>query len=213
MHPFGLPTPGPRRRFSRRDFMRLTSAAAASAAVAPRLSRLAPRVFAAPPLFEAIPPSASRIQWVHENAMSPDRYLPETMGPGVAFFDYDNDGWIDIFMVNSGAADFYTPKSPLKNALYKNNRDGTFTDVTDKAGVAGGKEFGMGCAVGDFDRTCWSPPTAGARSTGTTATARSPTSRRKPASPRRAGRPAPSGSTTTTTASWICSCAASSSSR
>ena len=83
--------------------------------------------------------------------MSANRYLPETMGPGVAFFDYDNDGWMDIFMVNSGAADFYQPPAPLKNALYKNNRDGTFTDVTDKAGVAGGREFGMGCAIADYD--------------------------------------------------------------
>ncbi len=65
--------------------------------------------------------------------------------------DYDNDGWVDIFMVNSGQADFYQPKTPLKNALYKNNRDGTFTDVTDKAGVAGGREFGMGCAIADYD--------------------------------------------------------------
>jgi enediyne biosynthesis protein E4 len=83
--------------------------------------------------------------------MSPDRYLPETMGPGVAFVDYDNDGWMDLFMVNSGAADFYAPSKPLKNALYKNNRDGTFTDVTDKAGVAGGQSFGMGCAIADYD--------------------------------------------------------------
>lgn len=83
--------------------------------------------------------------------MSSNRYLPETMGSGVAFFDYDNDGWIDIFMVNSGAADFYQPAAPLKNALYKNNRDGTFTDVTDKAGVAGGHAFGMGRAIADYD--------------------------------------------------------------
>ena len=103
-------------------------------------------------MFEEIPASVSGITWVHENTMSADRYLPETMGPGVAFFDYDNDGWLDLFMVNSGGpVDFYTPKTPLKNALYKNNRDGTFTDVTDKAGVAGGKQFGMGCAVGDYD--------------------------------------------------------------
>ena len=106
---------------------------------------------AAGPLFEEIPASASGISWVHDNAMSSDRYLPETMGPGVAFFDYDNDGWMDIFLVNSGASDFYTPKAPLKNALYKNNRDGTFTDVTDKAGVAGGTQFGMGCAIADYD--------------------------------------------------------------
>ena len=109
------------------------------------------RALAAPPLFEEIPPSASGITWVHENAMSPDRYLPETMGPGVAFCDFDNDGWTDIFMVNSGRADFYTPRTPLKNALYRNNRDGTFSDVTDQAGVAGGAQFGMGCAIADYD--------------------------------------------------------------
>jgi hypothetical protein len=121
-----------------------------AAAGIPSLRRSA--VHAAPPVFEEVPASVSGISWVHENAMSPERYLPETMGPGVAFLDYDNDGWMDIFLVNSGGpVDFYTPKAPLKNALYKNNRDGTFTDVTDKAGVAGGKEFGMGCAVGDFD--------------------------------------------------------------
>jgi len=107
-------------------------------------------VLAAPPLFEEIPPEKSGIAWVHENAMSPNRYLPETMGPGVAFLDYDNDGWMDIFLVQSGPCDFFKPKTPLRNALYKNNRDGTFTDVTEKAGVAG-NAFGMGAAVGDYD--------------------------------------------------------------
>jgi predicted NUDIX family NTP pyrophosphohydrolase len=137
---------------SRRTFLRAAAATgAAGVATLAGLFPRSPRAFAAPPLFEEVDPSVSGISWIHENAMSPERYLPETMGPGVAFLDYDNDGWQDIFMVNSGAADFYTPKAPLKNALYKNNRDGTFTDVTDKAGVAGGKEFGMGCAVGDYD--------------------------------------------------------------
>ncbi len=105
----------------------------------------------APPLFEEVPPTASGITWVHDNAMSANRYLPETMGPGVAFCDFDNDGWADIFMVNSGASDFYQPKAPIKNALYRNNRDGTFTDVAEKAGIAGGREFGMGCAIADYD--------------------------------------------------------------
>jgi hypothetical protein len=105
----------------------------------------------AAPLFEEIPAGTSGITWVHENAMSPDRYLPETMGPGVAFFDYDNDGWMDVFLVNSGTSDFYKPQTPLRNALYRNNRDGTFTDVTDQAGVAGGGTFGMGCAIADYD--------------------------------------------------------------
>ena len=84
------------------------------------------------------------------NGRSPDYYLPETTGAGCAFLDYDNDGWMDIYLVNSGRCDFYEPNPPLKNALYHNNRDGTFTEVTDKAGVAGGG-YGMGAAVGDYD--------------------------------------------------------------
>ncbi len=108
----------------------------------------------APGLFEEIPPASSGIHWVHENAMSPDRYLPETLGPGCAFLDYDNDGWMDIYLVNSGPCDFYKPPKPLRNALFRNNRDGTFSDVTEKAGVGGGT-FGMGVAVGDFDNDGW----------------------------------------------------------
>lgn len=103
------------------------------------------------PFFEEVPPQQSGITWVHDNAMSPERYLPETLPPGCAFLDFDNDGWMDIFLVNSGASDFFTPKKPLRNALYRNNRDGTFTDVTEKAGVGGGDTFGMGVAVGDYD--------------------------------------------------------------
>jgi hypothetical protein len=134
---------------SRRDFIRMAGLAGASVAAGTPL--FPARALAASPLFEEIPASVSGIHWVHENAMSPDRYLPETMGPGVAFLDFDGDGWIDIFMVNSGPAEFYKPAAPLRNALYRNNRDGTFTDVAEKAGVAGGAEFGMGCAVGDYD--------------------------------------------------------------
>src|SRR5260370_12889629 len=55
-----------------------------------------------------------------------------------------------IYLVNSGACDFYKPKKAIRNALFKNNRDGTFTDVTDAAGVPGGT-FGMGVAAGDYD--------------------------------------------------------------
>jgi enediyne biosynthesis protein E4 len=101
-------------------------------------------------LFEPVPSSISGITWRHVNGRSPDYYLPETTGAGCAFFDYDNDGWMDVYLVNSGRCDFYEPNPPLKNALYHNNRDGTFTDVTDKAGVAGGG-YGMGAAVGDYD--------------------------------------------------------------
>jgi hypothetical protein len=100
--------------------------------------------------FELIPPDVSGIKWVHQNGRSAEMYLPETVGAGCAFLDYDNDGWQDIYLVNSGKCDFYDPHPPLHNALYHNNRDGTFTDVTDKAGVAGGG-YGMGVAVGDYD--------------------------------------------------------------
>ena len=106
------------------------------------------------PLFVEVPSSQSGISWVHENAMSPQRYLPEALGPGCAFLDFDNDGWMDIFLVNSGPSDFWKPAKPARNALYKNNRDGTFTDVTEKAGVSGAY-FGMGVAVGDYDNDGW----------------------------------------------------------
>ncbi|PYT96676.1 MAG: CRTAC1 family protein [Acidobacteria bacterium] len=105
---------------------------------------------ASSPIFQEIPPARSGIVWTHENAMSPERYLPETLGPGCAFLDFDNDGWMDIYLVNSGPSEFFRPKQPLRNALYRNNRDGTFTDVTELAGVQGGT-FGMGVAVGDFN--------------------------------------------------------------
>ena len=75
---------------------------------------------------------------------------PRRSGPGCAFLDYDNDGWMDIYLVNSGRCDFYEPAQPLRNAFYHNNRDGTFTDVTQKAGVPG-DAYGMGVAVGDYD--------------------------------------------------------------
>jgi hypothetical protein len=104
----------------------------------------------APVTFEEVPPSLSKITWTHDNAHSPDRQLPETVGAGCAFLDYDNDGWMDIYFVNSGPSDFFTPAKPLKNALYRNNGNGTFTDVTDKAGVAAGR-FGMGVSAGDYD--------------------------------------------------------------
>ena len=104
--------------------------------------------------FTEVPSKTSGITWVHNNAHSNERYLPETVGAGCAFLDYDNDGWPDIYLVNSGPADFFTPATPLKNALYHNNHDGTFTDVTDKAGVAAGT-FGMGVAAADYDGDGW----------------------------------------------------------
>jgi hypothetical protein len=137
--------------FSRRGFLRFGMAAGAAKAL--RIPLQAPEAAGAP-LFSEVPPSASGIQWVHENAMSAFRYLPEALGPGCAFLDFDNDGWMDVFLVNSGPSDFWKPPKPVRNALYKNNRDGTFTDVTEKAGVSGAY-FGMAAAVGDYDNDGW----------------------------------------------------------
>ena len=89
------------------------------------------------------------IGFVHESGASAEKRMFETFGSGVAWIDYDNDGFPDLFLVNG------TPDS--SNALYRNNRDGTFTDVTARAGVAGTKGTGpravarAGAAVGDFD--------------------------------------------------------------
>jgi hypothetical protein len=133
-------------RPTRREFLRL----GALAGLSPVRARLDFSQLASRPLFVEVPSSASGITWKHENAMSPERYLPETVGAGCAFLDFDNDGWMDIYLVNSGPCDFFKPTKPIRNALYRNNRDGTFTDVTEKAGVPGGT-FGMGVAVGDYD--------------------------------------------------------------
>jgi len=89
------------------------------------------------------------IRFVHNNGAFGKKYLPETMGPGVAFIDYDNDGWPDIFLVNGTDWPGRPPKHSTPK-LYHNNHDGTFTDVTHKAGLDI-EIFGMGVAVGDYD--------------------------------------------------------------
>src|SRR5436309_230171 len=137
-------------RLARRDFV---SGMAAGALLVPRWPGfVSPEAPQSP--FEEIVAEKSGIRWVHSNGKSPEKYLPETSGAGCAFLDYDNDGWMDIYLVNGGKCDFFTPDPPLRNALYRNNRDGTFTDVTEKAGVAAGG-YGMGVAVGDYDADGW----------------------------------------------------------
>ena len=128
-------------------------AAASLAGVARRNGSLcsAPLPSATSALFEEVLPETSGIRWTHDNALSAEHHPPETLGPGCAFLDYDNDGWMDVFLVNSGPCDFYKPNKPLSNALYRNNRDGTFTDVSEKAGLHEAQTFGMGVAVGDYD--------------------------------------------------------------
>jgi hypothetical protein len=82
---------------------------------------------------------------------SKNKYLLETTGCGAAFFDYDNDGWLDIFLVNGTRLDAHYPKgAEPTNRLYKNNRDGTFTDITLKAGLCR-TGWGQGVCIGDYD--------------------------------------------------------------
>jgi hypothetical protein len=89
------------------------------------------------------------IHFVHNNAAFGKKWLPETLGAGCAFIDYDNDGYPDILLVNGEDWPGHG-KTPSTLKLYHNNHDGTFTDVTRKAGLAVSM-FGMGVAVGDYD--------------------------------------------------------------
>lgn len=102
--------------------------------------------------------SASGIHFNYVSSHTPKHYLPETMGAGVALFDYDNDGHLDIFLINGAPLQDPTPKGsipqksgpPYWNRLYHQKSDGTFEDVTEKAGLQG-SGYGMGVAVGDYD--------------------------------------------------------------
>src|SRR5437660_2975472 len=91
------------------------------------------------------------IAWHQFSGESPDRFLIETMGGGVAFLDFDDDGLVDIFFVNGGETPGGKSAVPVRNALYRNLGNGKFQDVAGKAGVDGPKFYGMGVAVGDFD--------------------------------------------------------------
>jgi len=94
---------------------------------------------------------AAGISFTHDNAASAEKYLIETMGSGCGWIDYDQNGLLDLYLVNGAATRWYIPKRPLRSALYKNNGDGSFTDVTEHAGVGARGLFGMGVAVGDYD--------------------------------------------------------------
>jgi len=91
------------------------------------------------------------ISFQHDNAASPEKYLIETMGSGCGWIDYDQNGLLDLYLVNGASRRPNTSKHALRSALYRNNGDGTFTDVTIKAGVDAEGLFGMGAAVGDYD--------------------------------------------------------------
>jgi hypothetical protein len=93
--------------------------------------------------------AAGGIDFEYFDSTTPMHYMQETLGSGVAWIDYNNDGWPDLFCVQDGPVRPGTGPLPTSK-LYRNNGDGTFTDVTEAVGLARAG-FGMGCAVGDFD--------------------------------------------------------------
>lgn len=104
--------------------------------------------------FEEIATKAG-LHYVTANSPTPNKNQPETMVAGVALFDYDCDGFLDVYLVNGAAIPSLRKESPSYwNRLFHNDHNGTFTDVTEKAGVAGAG-YGMGVAVGDYDNDGW----------------------------------------------------------
>ncbi len=106
-------------------------------------------------VFEDIAAKAGLTVWTHKMGTPEKKYIIETKGSGVCLLDYDNDGWLDIYMVNGSTLDALTGKTkPPHAALFHNNHDGTFTEVAEKAGVTN-ERWGFGCAVADYDNDGW----------------------------------------------------------
>jgi len=109
----------------------------------------------APVIFVDITHSAGLDKFHHRSGTPEKRTIIETPGSGVALLDYDNDGWLDIYLLNGSTFPALKGKeSPPRAMLFHNNHDGTFTDVTEKAGVAN-ERWGFGVAVGDYDNDGW----------------------------------------------------------
>ena len=94
------------------------------------------------------------IHFKHQNGATPEKYLPETMGSGGLFFDYNNDGWLDVFLVNGGSFVDKQVAAAARHRLYRNTGDGKFEDVTDRSGI-GISGFGMGACAADYDNDGW----------------------------------------------------------
>ena len=133
--------------WSRRDFLGGLSAAAVASLLPQRLGagETNPE-----DIFLDVTESAG-LTWRHFSGFSPDRYLIEIMGGGVGLFDFDNDGWLDIFLLNGGETPHGKSEKPVQNALYRNLGNGKFEDVARDAGLNQVKNYGMGVAIADFD--------------------------------------------------------------
>ncbi len=108
-----------------------------------------------PMVFEDVSKGSGLASWNHVMGTAQKKYILETDGSGVGLIDYDNDGWLDIYLVNGSTYDALTGKTtPPHAALFHNNHDGTFTDVAKQAGVTNDR-WGFGVAIGDFDNDGW----------------------------------------------------------
>jgi hypothetical protein len=108
-----------------------------------------------PVIFEDITKKAGLSGWTHKMGVPEKNFIVETNGSGVCLIDYNNDGWLDIYLVNGATFNSLDGKEePPHAALFRNNHDGTFTDVTQQAGVANDR-WGYGCSVADYDNDGW----------------------------------------------------------
>lgn len=131
---------------SRRRFLASLGSTAALSAL-PRFVRgAAPST----PIFSDITVSAG-IDWKHFSGASPDRYLIETMGGGVGFLDFDNDGLLDIFLVNGGETPHARSATPVRHAFYRNLGGGKFKDVSREVGIPSLSSYGLAISVADYD--------------------------------------------------------------
>jgi hypothetical protein len=108
-----------------------------------------------PVVFQDTAADAGLTRWRHIMGPAKKKFILETVGSGVALLDYDNDGWLDIYLVNGSTYDALSGKvDPPHAALFHNNHDGTFTDVAARAGVTNDR-WGFGVAIGDYDNDGW----------------------------------------------------------
>jgi len=144
-------TSGPRRPHSRREFLHLLGRTGTLLSIGSGAQRLFAGDSTGPVIFADITARAGMSGAINISGSANNKqFLPEEMGGGVALFDYDNDGWLDIFLVNGTSFDPAVRDRNPTSFLFHNNRDGTFTDVTVKAGLTR-SGWGQGCCVGDYD--------------------------------------------------------------